>query len=118
LRIWNAAAASVVTDQGWYAELPRDTVFHVPLDDEILALRDLMERIDKDRSLGQSIGQAGHRHLIAHHNPEQYADGIVEVANSSERDARDTLFANSAKRFLSQSPDIAHLKRARLAQLF
>lgn len=118
LRIWNAAAASVVSDQGWYAELPRNTVFHIPLDEEIIAMRDLLHRIDKDRSLGQSIGQAGRRHLIAHHNPEQYADGIVEVANSSERDARDTLFANSARRFLSQSPDIAQLKRTRWIRIF
>ena len=117
LRIWNAAAASVVTDQGWYAELPRDTVFHIPLQDEGPALQNLLSRIDKDRSLGQTIGQAGYQHVVAHHSPAQYADGIVEVAKKFEQDTRDVLFADSARRLLLRSPDIA-LKRHRLAQLF
>ena len=59
LRIWNAAAAAVVTDLGWYGSLPDDTVFKIPLEGEITALQDLIRRINADRSLGAALGQAG-----------------------------------------------------------
>ena len=118
LRIWNAAAASVVTDRGWYAELPRDTVFHIPLDGEIGALCELLGRLDRDRDLGRAVGQAGRRHLMAHHDPEHYADGLVEIAGHAARDARDSLMAAAARRGLARSPDVAGLKRERLTRLF
>lgn len=123
LRIWNAAAASVVTDQGWYHDLPDDTVARIPVEGEIPALQKLMARIAADRGFGQALGIAGRKRLMDRHSPELYADGILEVANTFERDARDMLIANSARRLLSQGPDISsaagamQYKRDRLARL-
>lgn len=124
LRIWNAAAASVVTDQGWYHHLPKDTVVHIPLDGEIPALHKLFARLQEDRSFVQALGLAGRQRLIERHSPAQYANGIVEVANAFETDVRDALLANSARRLLSEGPDTPgtpraqSLKHARLTQLF
>src|SRR6056297_1227194 len=129
LRIWNAAAASVVTDQGWYQNLPKDTVAHIPLDGEIPALQELLARLEKDRNFGQALGLAGRKRLIERHSPAQYADGIVDVANAFERDVRDAFFADSARWLLSEGPSetpelsdrsqrLPSLKQDRLAQLF
>ncbi len=128
LRIWNGSAASVVTDQGWYQTLPKDTVVHIPLDDEMSALREVFERLEKDRSFGQALGLAGRKRLTEHHSPAQYADGIIAVANAFEDDVRDALSADSARRLLSEgpkdtsgssvSPRWQGLKHDRLAQLF
>ena len=118
LRIWNAAAASVVTDRGWYAELPRDTVFHIPLDGEIGALCALLARLERDRDLGRAVGAAGRRHLMAHHDPERYADGIIEIAGNAARDTRDSLLAGAARRGLARGQDVAGLRRDRLTRLF
>jgi glycosyltransferase involved in cell wall biosynthesis len=133
LRIWDAAAASVVTDHGWYQTLPKGTVIHIPLEGETDALQKLFMRLKEDRSFGQELGLAGRQRLVERHNPALYADGIVEVANAFETDARDALFANSARRLLSESPDtsdtsgtsdaseaprLSALIHDRLAQLF
>lgn len=118
LRIWNAAAASVVTDQGWYHHLPEDTVFRVPVEGEVAALRTLLERLDKDRTIGQSLGAAGYARLVEHHGPAEYADGIVEVARASESDTRDAVLARAARRLLSRSPEHTGLARRRLARFF
>jgi len=129
LRIWNAAAASVVTDQGWYQNLPKDTVAHIPLDGEIPALQELLARLERDRNFGQALGLAGRKRLIERHSPAQYADGIVDVANAFERDVRDAFFADSARWLLSEGPSetpelsdrsqrLPSLKQDRLAQLF
>ena len=124
LRIWNAAAASVVTDQGWYGTLPDDTVFRIPLEDETAALRQLLARLAEDRDAGQALGLAGHRRLVAHHDPACYADGIVAVAGAYENDARDALVAEAARRVLARGPErparrgAAGIEHARLARLF
>lgn len=118
LRIWNAAAASVVTDQGWYHHLPDDTVFRVPVEEDVVALRVLLERLDKDRTIGQSLGAAGYARLVEHHGPAQYADGIAEVARAFESDTRDAVLAHAARRLLSSGAEDTGLVRRRLARFF
>lgn len=118
LRIWNAAAASVVTDQGWYRDLPDDTVFRVPVEDDVTALRHLLARLAADRTIGQSRGAAGFARLVERHDPADYADGIVDVARSFESDVRDAVFADAGRRLLSRAPAGRDLKRRRLARLF
>jgi len=118
LRIWNAAAASVVTDQGWYHHLPDDCAFHISPQDEISQLKSLLKRLFEDKCLGQSIGQAGYERLIGQHNPAQYADGILDIANAFEKDARDALFTESARRLLAQGQDATGLQHQRIARVF
>lgn len=120
LRIWNAAAASVVTDQGWYHHLPKDAVAHIPLDGEVSALQNLIAKFEKDRRFGQALGVTGRTRLIDRHSPAHYADGIIEVARAFENDSHDMLISNAARRLLFQSVDTSNsveLKRDRLARL-
>jgi len=118
LRIWNAAAASVVTDQGWYHHLPEGTVFRVPVEEDVAALRALLERLDKDRTIGQSLGAAGYARLVECHGPAEYADGIAEVARAFESDTRDAVLARAARRLLSRGAEDTGLVRRRLARFF
>lgn len=117
LRVWNAATAAVVTDQGWYHHLPKDCVFHISLEDEKADLQDLLQRFSKDRRIGQSIGLAGHNHFCKYHSPASYADGIVEIARAFEKDVRDALFASSARRLLTRGQDAFGLEQNRLAHI-
>jgi glycosyltransferase involved in cell wall biosynthesis len=121
LRIWNAAALAAVTDLGWYASLPPDTVAHVPLDKEAEALADLLRKINADRRYGEAIGEAGRRRLAAHHSPALYADGIVAIATRYAEDARNGLLSEAARGLLGRSPSPASagqaLSRQRLGEL-
>ncbi|MGJ8605973.1 MAG: glycosyltransferase family protein [Marivita sp.] len=100
LRIWNASAAAVVTDLGWYGSLPEGTVFKIPLDLEADALQDLVRRLHADRGTGQTIGAAGRARLETHHTPALYAQGIAYVADRFAEDAAQALRARRARDLL------------------
>lgn len=102
LRIWNASAAAVVTDLGWYGSLPDDTVFKIPLEQEKAALQDLVRRLHADRRTGQTIGAAGRARLESHHTPALYAEGIAYVASRFASDAAQSLRARRARDALTR----------------
>lgn len=87
MRIWNAAAASVVTNQGWYADLPQDAVFKINQDEEVPALRRLLRRMAADPTFARAVGSAGRAQLEAHHTPTHYAESIAKVAAQFHKDA-------------------------------
>ena len=96
LRIWNAATAAVVTDQGWYSHVPDDTVFKIPVEDEAAHLRALLLRLDKDRALGAAKGQAGRAYFLTHHTPADYARHIAAIAEQGLAQNATTLPHRSA----------------------
>ncbi|WP_292288780.1 glycosyltransferase [Marivita sp.] len=115
LRIWNASAAAVVTDLGWYGSLPEGTAFKIPLEQERDAVQDLVRRLDRDRMTGQSIGAAGRTRLETHHTPTLYAQGIAEVAARFSKDATASLRARRARDLLVQGAGPQDLCRRALA---
>ena len=115
LRIWNAAAAAVVTDLGWYSALPDDTVFKIPLESETEALQSLVRRMNLDRRAGAQVGEAGRARLESHHTPQRYAEGIAYIAKQVARDAHDALLARSARGVLARTNTEKKLLLTRLA---
>ena len=87
MRIWNAAAPSVVTDLGWYAALPDDTVFKIDPTDEVPALQALIRQLAEDPAPGRAKGAAGRARLQAAHTPARYARGVAAVAAQFSADA-------------------------------
>lgn len=114
LRIWAAAAASVVSDTGWYRALPDSCVIKIGVQDEVAALEALLMRAEADRGALAAIGAAGRARLEALHGPERYAEGLIEAAARYGEDARDALFAARARRLLEGTPR-DRLARSRLA---
>ncbi|MGC1503713.1 MAG: glycosyltransferase family 1 protein, partial [Sulfitobacter sp.] len=93
MRIWNAAAPSVVTDLGWYADLPDDTVFKIDPENELTALQTLIRQLAVDPTAGRSIATAGRARLEARHGPARYAAAVAEVAGRFNKDAATALKA-------------------------
>jgi glycosyltransferase involved in cell wall biosynthesis len=118
LRIWNAAAAAVVTDLGWYGSLPDDTVFKIPLEGETAALQDLIRRVNADRSLGATLGQTGRTRLETRHTPALYAKGIADIAERFEEDAALSLHARRVRETLAKVPHSTPLYDAALKKRF
>ena len=87
MRIWNAAAPSVVTDLGWYADLPDETVFKVDAAEETAGLQALLRRLAADPAAGRARGAAGRARLESHHSPARYAEGVARVAGHFMADA-------------------------------
>lgn len=105
LRIWNASAAAVVTDLGWYGSLPDEAVFKIPLEGEQAALQSLMRRIAEDRSLCAKVGAAGRAQLELCHTPARYAQGIRHVAQQMARDTSTAIKARAARAALARCHD-------------
>lgn len=115
LRIWNARAASVVTDQGFYANLPDETVFKIPPGSEGTDLMALIRRFNADRTLGTAAGQKGRTRLEEYHTPTRYVAGIAEIATQAAADAATALRARSANRLMARSVAPSRLLQRRLA---
>jgi glycosyltransferase involved in cell wall biosynthesis len=118
LRIWNAAAAAVVTDLGWYGSLPDDTVFKIPLEGETAALQDLVRRVNADRSLGTTLGQTGRTRLETRHTPALYAKGIADIAERFAEDAAQSLHARRLRETLAKVPHSTPLYDTALKKRF
>lgn len=118
LRIWDATAASVVTDHGWYHDISDEAVFRISKENEVAEIRALLHQIWGNRYIAMSKGEYGRLQLINQHDPGAYADGIVEIAQNFSRDAHDAILANAARRFIDGTHPQADLLRTRLSSLF
>ena len=73
-RLMAAGVCSIVTEAGWYDELPSDAVVKIPLDsraDKLLLA--YLERLIEDRSLRTRIADNARRYALDAHNPERRA---------------------------------------------
>ncbi|MEO0379406.1 MAG: glycosyltransferase family 1 protein [Pseudomonadota bacterium] len=100
LRIWNAGAAAVVHDAGWYSTLPEDTVFRIPndLDQEKDALKALVLDLAQDRSRITPLQIAGRAQLDRHHHPQDYARAIAGLARAAGAEAAQMLERRALQR--------------------
>ena len=94
LRIWAHALPSLVTQVGWYSDLPQDAVAHVrPGDHEI---RDIHAHLSDFLTYPERftrMGESGWEILRQHHAPESYAAQLLEFVKSvSHSRARNTSY--------------------------
>ncbi|HEY3040777.1 MAG TPA: methyltransferase domain-containing protein [Pyrinomonadaceae bacterium] len=89
-RLMAAGVCSVVTEAGWYAELPNDSVVKIPLDsvgDELLLA--YLERLIEDRPLRERIGENARRYALdefsAEHRAADYLTFIRDVIGRRPR---------------------------------
>lgn len=80
LRIWNAAAPSLVSAIGWFADLPYDTVVKCDPSDDIRAAADVLSALRVDRTTYDALGVRGRERLERYHAPASYADELIAAA--------------------------------------
>jgi 2-polyprenyl-3-methyl-5-hydroxy-6-metoxy-1,4-benzoquinol methylase len=89
-RLLAAGACSIVTEAGWYAELPNDVVVKIPLNshsDKLLLA--YLERLIEDKALRERIGENARRYALREHGLERgainYLNFIREVIGGRPR---------------------------------
>ncbi|MCA1635829.1 MAG: methyltransferase domain-containing protein [Acidobacteria bacterium] len=81
-RIMAAGVASVVSNVGWYSELPGDCVVKVDWDECADALLcEYLKRLIEDAPLRARIGENARRHALAAHAVEQSAADYLDFIN-------------------------------------
>jgi glycosyltransferase involved in cell wall biosynthesis len=82
LRYWSAALPTLVTDVGWYSELPDDAVCKISPERELQDVRDLLGKILSDPDSYQEVGRRGREAVASRHSYEEYIRRLVEFAGS------------------------------------
>ena len=78
LRALAAGRALVVSDHGWYAELPDAVAVKVPPGDEG-ALLAALERLAREPERRARLGDAARAYVVAEHDPGRVADAYLEA---------------------------------------
>lgn len=80
LRYWSAALPTLVTDVGWYGELPDDCVCKISVDNEVdelaATLRDALDFPAKY----QETGERGRAYMHSQHRADSYAQALASFA--------------------------------------
>ncbi len=77
LRYWDYRLATIVSDIGWYSECPENTVFKVPVDDEVRSIARILGLVLDNPHILHSVGDKGYNHLKRYHQLNDYVDGMV-----------------------------------------
>ena len=94
-RIMAAGVAAVVSDVGWFGELPADAVVKVePGAHADALLRAYLERLIEDAPLRERIGANARRHALAEHDIRKSAEGYLSLVE-------EVLAARPRRRFVS-----------------
>ncbi len=112
-RILSGGVCSVVSDVGWYAELPADCVVKVSLDAHTDAqLLAFLRRLIEDQELRQRIGENARRYALAEHKIERSADAYLDVI-------RAVVACRPRRKLLAQvSPELALLGASAVPENF
>lgn len=82
LRIWSVGAPSLVSNHGWYGDLPDETVFKVDPDNATGGLLALVDEIVADPDRALAIARAGRDGLRRDHDPATYLRTFHELAEN------------------------------------
>ncbi len=71
----------VVSELGWFAELPRDVARHIPVGGpEIEVLAEALEELTGDEDLRRTMGAAAVEYVRSEHDVERVAEQYLAVA--------------------------------------
>lgn len=103
-RIMAAGVPAIVSNVGWFSELPDDSVIKIDDDDcKDALLCAYLERLIEDGSLRARIGENARRYVLSEHNIEHSAQGYLSFA-------REVVAGRARGRFIqSVSAEIARL---------
>jgi len=80
LRYWSAALPTLVSDVGWYSELPDRAVCKISVSNEAADLLNLLHNIVAEPNRYRQVGLDGWEQLRSAHSAERYAQQLVSLA--------------------------------------
>lgn len=82
IRIMSLGKPAVVSNVGWYAELPDDCVVKINPGNESEELTFWLRRLASDAGLRRQIGEAARKYVEKEHNPMTFVRGLLDFARS------------------------------------
>jgi glycosyltransferase involved in cell wall biosynthesis len=85
LLIWEHGLPSLVTQVGWYATLPRESVAFVRPESEIQDIRRHLRKFLEDPEGFAEMGLRGRETLEREHSPERYAESLLHLIGDAAK---------------------------------
>ncbi|MGI9088405.1 MAG: glycosyltransferase family protein [Chthoniobacterales bacterium] len=82
LHLWHEAVPTLVTQDGWYASAPAETVAFVRPEEEAADIQKHLRAFLEKPAGYQAIGENGQRHVRAQHTMENYVEGLLSIAEN------------------------------------
>lgn len=82
IRIMSLGKPAVVSNVGWYSELPDECVVKIDPGNESEELAFWLRRLVSDAGLRRQIGEAAQEYVLKEHSPETFAQGLLSFARS------------------------------------
>ncbi len=83
LRIWQHSLPSLVSDTGWYATLPKDTVAIVRRRSEISDIQMHLREFIRDPERYREMGRNGKKNVEEHHTVDAYVHGLLTLVETT-----------------------------------
>lgn len=98
LLIWQHGLPSLVTDIGWYATVPKDTVAFVRRDAELEDIQSHLANFLRNPEAYRELGRSGRRYVEEHHTVEAYVRGLLDLVRVTLHNrAREAVFWMSGR---------------------
>ena len=85
LQIWQHGLPSLVSDTGWYATIPTNTVGIVRPDAEVEDIQTHLANFLQRPEIYRDMGRNGRRYVEEHHTIEAYVSGLLDLVKRAER---------------------------------
>ena len=74
---WSHATPALVTDEGWYSDLPSETAWKISVQNEAADLHAALNALASDPQVFVRMGRAAQARLAALHSPQGYARSLA-----------------------------------------
>lgn len=95
LTLWNHAVPTIVSDVGWYADLPRGSVYHIDPRRTLPELTRAIATFFAEPARFAEMGRLGRQALEARHSPSGYVERLTEFIAATQGAASAQLAAES-----------------------
>ncbi len=85
LRVFTNGGLSVVSNEGWYATLPDETVFKVDPATAAADLKAVIERLADSPEANRDKRRAGYRFVSENHSPDRYREAFLTMLEDCPR---------------------------------
>ncbi len=85
LRAWAQATPALVTDSGWYADLPASAARKISPDNEVDEIRRALSDLVTNPATFEEMGRSARKLLADRHSPHAYVDGFVAALEDLPR---------------------------------
>lgn len=116
LRIFNAGVPSVVSDIGWFADLPDETVLKAHPEREAGLIDSYLSDLLADRTTFDDRGFAGRKRLETVHAPQAYVDALLDFTEDLPKFRRVVARQLARHRFVSVADSVIGWSAPSLAE--